>query len=91
MYAWSVLYTSRCNREHVQAIRTKKTNSKYAQHILDTQHRNDSTKNTMTILHVATKVRYMNTLRKFHTHTHKTARNAFRLKIMILTISSMKF
>jgi hypothetical protein len=53
-------------REHVQAIRTNKINSKYAQHILDTQHTYGSIENTMSILHMATKGRYTNTLEKFH-------------------------
>jgi hypothetical protein len=55
-------------RERIQATRTNKTNTKYAQHILDTQHSYGSTENTMTILHMATKGRYeyMSTLENFH-------------------------
>jgi hypothetical protein len=63
-----------CYSEHVQTIRTNKVNSKYTQHILDTQHTCGSTENTMTILHMATKGRYMNTLEKCHIYITLTKR-----------------
>jgi hypothetical protein len=39
-------------KEHTQAIRTNKPNSKYAQQILDTQHSYGTIEDTMDILHI---------------------------------------
>jgi hypothetical protein len=39
-------------KEHIQAIRSSRPNSKYAQHILDTQHTYGTMEDTMDILHI---------------------------------------
>jgi hypothetical protein len=39
-------------KEHIQAIRTNKRNSKYAQHILDTGHTCSTIDETLEILHI---------------------------------------
>jgi hypothetical protein len=52
-------------KEHIQAIRTNNPNSKYAQHILDTQHTYSNTQETMDILHFEKKGPLMNTLEQY--------------------------
>jgi hypothetical protein len=41
--------------EHIQAIKTNKPNSKFAQHVIDTQHTYDIIEKTMDILHIEEK------------------------------------
>jgi hypothetical protein len=53
-------------KEHLQAIRTNKHNSGFAQHILDTGHIYDSINQTMEVLHVEKKEQKLNTLERFH-------------------------
>jgi hypothetical protein len=53
-------------KEHIQAIRNNKPNSKYAQHILDTQHTYSTIENTMRTLQIQKKGQVMNTLERYH-------------------------
>jgi hypothetical protein len=55
-------------KEHIQAIRTNKPNSKFAQHILDTQHTYGTIDETMDILHFGKKGPQLNTLERFYIH-----------------------
>jgi hypothetical protein len=55
-------------KEHIHAIRTNKTTSKYAQHILETGHTYGTIENTLNILHCEKKGPLMNTLEQFHIH-----------------------
>jgi hypothetical protein len=52
-------------KEHVQDIRTNKSNSKFAQHILYTGHNYNTTDQTMKILHIEKKGHKLNTLKCF--------------------------
>jgi hypothetical protein len=54
---------------HIQALRTKNPNSKYAQHILDTQHTYSNIQETMDILHFERKGPLINTLEQFHIYS----------------------
>jgi hypothetical protein len=56
-------------KEHIQAIRTNNPNSKYAEHILDTQHTYSNIHETMDILHFEEKRPLMNTLEQFHIYS----------------------
>jgi hypothetical protein len=56
-------------KEHIQAIRANKPNSKYAQHILDTQNTYSNIQETMDILHIEKKGPLMNTLEQFHIYS----------------------
>jgi hypothetical protein len=53
-------------KEHIHAIHSNKTTSKYAQHILDTQHAYGNIEDTLDILHIEKKGPLMNTLKRFH-------------------------
>jgi hypothetical protein len=53
------------HKEHIHAIRTNTTNSKYAQHILDTGHEYGNIKDTLNILHIQKKGPLMNTLEQY--------------------------
>jgi hypothetical protein len=54
-------------KEHIRSIRTNKPNTKYAQHILDTQHAYGPVSNTMYILlPIERKGQLMNTWERFH-------------------------
>jgi hypothetical protein len=59
------LCKARC-REHIQAIRTNKQTSKYAQHIPDTRHTYNTIKETLEVLHIKKKGQFLNTLERFH-------------------------
>jgi hypothetical protein len=56
-------------KEHIQAIRTNKSNSKYAQHILDTQHTYSNIQETRDILYIEKKGPLMKTLEQFHIYS----------------------
>jgi hypothetical protein len=56
-------------REHIQAIRNNKPNSKFAQHILDTQHTYDTIEKTMDVLHIEKKGPLLNTWERFYIHS----------------------
>jgi hypothetical protein len=45
-------------KEHMQAIRTNKQTSKYAQHILDSVHKYNTIQETMEVLHIEKRVNY---------------------------------
>jgi hypothetical protein len=53
-------------REHINAIRTNRQNSKFAKHILETGHNYDTLDKTMEILHMEKKGPKPNTLERFH-------------------------
>jgi hypothetical protein len=53
-------------REHIQAIRTNRQTSKYAEHILDTGHAHNTIKETTEVLHIKKKGPLLNTLEHFH-------------------------
>jgi hypothetical protein len=55
-------------KEHIHAIRTNKTTSEYAQHILETGHSYDNIENTLNILHHENKGPLMNTWEQLHIH-----------------------
>jgi hypothetical protein len=47
--------------EHIRELQTNGKTSKYAQHILNTIHNNDTMENTMKVLQVERKVKNVNT------------------------------
>jgi hypothetical protein len=53
-------------REHIHAIHSNKTTSKYAQHILDTGHAYGTLENTFNVLHFLNKGPQMNSLERFY-------------------------
>jgi hypothetical protein len=53
-------------KKHVNAIRTNKQNSKFAQHILETQHNYDPTDQSMQVLHIEKKSPKLNKLERFY-------------------------
>jgi hypothetical protein len=53
-------------KEHIRSIRTNNLNTKYAQHIPDTQHENGPIANTMDILHIGREGQLINTWERFH-------------------------
>jgi hypothetical protein len=55
-------------KEHIHAIHTKKTTSRYAQHILETGHTYGTIEDTLNILHFEKKGPLINTLKQFHIH-----------------------
>jgi hypothetical protein len=55
-------------KEHIHSIRTNNTNTKYAEHILETQHTYGPITDTMDILHIEKKGRLMNTWEQFYIH-----------------------
>jgi hypothetical protein len=57
---------SESGREHKNAIRTNKQNSKFAQHILETRHNYDTIDQIMKILHIEKIGPKLNTLERFH-------------------------
>jgi hypothetical protein len=56
-------YIRSCCEEHIQAIRTNRQNSKFAQHILDTGYTYNSIDQTTEILHIEKKGQKLNTLK----------------------------
>jgi hypothetical protein len=52
--------------EHIQAIKTNKHTSKYAQHILDTGHTYGKMEETMDVIHTTRKGHLLNTLERFY-------------------------
>jgi hypothetical protein len=55
-------------KEHIQAIRTKKQNSNYTQHIIDTEYTCNTIDQTLGILYIEKKGQLLNTLKLFHTY-----------------------
>jgi hypothetical protein len=55
-----------CYKEHIQAIHTNTTTSRYAQHILDTGHAYGTIEDTLSILYHEKKGPLMNALEQFH-------------------------
>jgi hypothetical protein len=55
-------------KEHINAIHSNKTSSRYAQHILETGHAYGTIEDTLSILHRERKGVLMNTLEQFHIH-----------------------
>jgi hypothetical protein len=55
-------------KEHIHAIKTNKTTSKYAQHILETGHIYGKIEDTLNILHHENKSSIMNSWEQFHIH-----------------------
>jgi hypothetical protein len=53
-------------KEHIHAIRSNKTISKYAQHILETEHTYGTLENTLNILQFEMKSRKMNSLQQYY-------------------------
>jgi hypothetical protein len=53
-------------REHIHAIRSNKTTSKYAQHILETGHAYNTLENTLNILQFEKKSQKMNSLEQYY-------------------------
>jgi hypothetical protein len=53
-------------KEHIHSIKSNNSNSKYAQHILETQHSYGPMKDTMKVLHLNRKGQLMNTWERFH-------------------------
>jgi hypothetical protein len=53
-------------REHINAIRTNKQNSKFAQHILETGHTYNMMDQTMEVLHIEKKGHKLNTLERLY-------------------------
>jgi hypothetical protein len=64
-------------KEHIHAIRTNKTTSRYAQHILETGHTYGTIEDTLNILHREKNGPLMNTLEQFH--IYKLSRNNLQL------------
>jgi hypothetical protein len=64
-------------KEYIHSIRTNNTNTKYAEHILDTQHTYGPITDTMDTLHIEKKGRLMNTWEKFY--IHKLIKNNLQL------------
>jgi hypothetical protein len=64
-------------KEHIHSIRTNNTNTKYAEHILDTQHTYGPITDTTDILHIEKKGRLMNTWEKFY--IQKLSKNNLQL------------
>jgi hypothetical protein len=67
-----------CFKQHIQAVRPKKPNSKFAQHTLDTQYTYDMVEETMYMLHIVNKGPVLNTWELFHIQnliTHKLQMN----------------
>jgi hypothetical protein len=67
-------------KEHINAIRTNKQNSKYEQHILETRHNYDTMDQIMKILHVEKKGPKLNSLERFHIYK-MTERFTYELHI----------
>jgi hypothetical protein len=55
-------------KEHIHAIHTNKTTSRYAQHIFETGHAYGIIENTLNILHCEKNGPLMNSLEQFHIH-----------------------
>jgi hypothetical protein len=55
-------------KEHIKAIRTNRTTSKYAQHKLETGHAYGQIEDTLSILNHEIKGPLMNTWEQFHIH-----------------------
>jgi hypothetical protein len=56
-------------KEHIHAIRSNNPNSKYAQHILETQHPYGPMSDIMEVLHLNKKGQGMNTWKRYHIYT----------------------
>jgi hypothetical protein len=61
--------------EHIQDIRNNRRNTGFSRHILNTDHRYGSIEDTMTILKIAKKGQYMNSLENYYIQkiTNKTS------------------
>jgi hypothetical protein len=57
-------------KEHIHAIKTSKTTSKYAQHILETGHIYGKIEDTLNVLHHENNGSIMNSWEQFRIHTH---------------------
>jgi hypothetical protein len=64
-------------REHIHAIRSNNSNSKYAQHILESQHPYGPIADIMDVLHLNKKGQLMNTWERFH--INKLSKNGLQL------------
>jgi predicted GIY-YIG superfamily endonuclease len=53
-------------KEHIHSIRTNNTSSKYAQHIIETQHAYGPIEDTMEVLHLDRKGQKLNTWERFY-------------------------
>jgi hypothetical protein len=57
--------------EHINAIKSNKLTSRYAQHILDNQHSYGTIHDTMDILRITKEGQHMNTLERYHIYKNK--------------------
>jgi hypothetical protein len=64
-------------KEHIQAIRSNNSTSKYAQHILESQHTCGPITDTTEILHLDKKGQLMNTWERYH--IHRLSKDGLRL------------
>jgi signal recognition particle GTPase len=60
-------FKARC-KEHIEAIRTNRHNSKFAQHMLGTGHAYNLIDQTVEILHTEKKEQKLNTLKRFQVY-----------------------
>jgi hypothetical protein len=60
-------------KEHIQTIRNNNSNSGYSNHILNTGHTYGNIADTMDIIRMGRKGRYLNTLKKYY--SYKMSRN----------------
>jgi precorrin-6B methylase 2 len=65
-------------KEYIQAIRSNCSKFGYSNHILNTGHTYDTTTDTMDVIRIGRKSRYLNTLEKYH--TYKISRNNLHVK-----------
>jgi hypothetical protein len=76
--------------KHIQAVRTNKQNSKFAQHILETQHTYGMIEETMDIvLHIENKGLLLNTWILFHINSLSTQK--LQMNDMYTNISNSIF
>jgi hypothetical protein len=53
-------------KEHIRDIKNNNDNTGYAHHIINNKHKYGNIQNTMKILHITQKGRFMNTIEKYH-------------------------
>jgi hypothetical protein len=64
-------------KEHIQAIRSKNSNSGYSNHMLNTEHTYGSIADTMKVLKTEKKGKHLNTLEKYH--IYKTSKEGLQM------------
>ena len=70
-------------QEHLRDFKYNNRKSKFAQHLLDTQHSMDEMENTMDVIHITNKGRMMNTIERYYIYRETKLNNQINDRLTV--------